>query len=103
MLTEFRPTRRTVVALALGVVAFFVFFGESSSRTVNGVVVSEHTYNYAAVVLGAIAMLLVAGEAYRLFRGDRTAFAGPLGAHVVVFVAVAALGLYQVLAGADLV
>lgn len=103
MLTEFRPTRRTVAALVLGVAAFFVFFGESSRRTVNGVVTSEHTYNYAAVILGAIAILLVAGEAYRLFRGDRTAFEGPLGAHAAAFLAVAALGLYQVLHGADLV
>ena len=68
----------------------------------NGVVTSEHEYNYGALILGVIAIIVVAGEAYRLFRGDRSAAAGPLAMHAAVFVAVAGLGLYQVLNGADL-
>jgi hypothetical protein len=101
-MSEFRPTKRTFAAAVLAVLAFVVFFGETSRTIENGVVTSEHEYNYGAVILGAIAIILVAGEVYRLFRGDRSAGAGPLAMHAAVFVAVAGLGLYQVLNGADL-
>jgi phosphate/sulfate permease len=102
-MSEFRPTKRTVGAAVLVLLAFVVFFGETSRTIENGVVTSEHEYNYGALILGVIAIILVAGEAYRLLRGDRSAASGPLAMHAAVFVAIAGLGLYHVLNGADLV
>jgi hypothetical protein len=102
LITDFRPTKRTVVAALLAVAAFVVFFGETSRTIENGVVTSEREYNYGGLILGVVALILVAGETYRLFRGDRSAARGPLAMHAAVFVAIAGLGLYQVLHGADL-
>jgi len=100
---EFRPTRRGIVALVLALAGFVVHVGESSTTIVNGKVTSSHDYNYAAFVLGLIAIGLAGYVARAILANGEKEAAGPPAMHFAFLGLVAVLGAYQVLHGLDIV
>src|SRR5688572_24411482 len=52
------PYRSPVIALILGIIPSFLFFGFSNSATVNGVVISSSRINILGLILGGIGLAL---------------------------------------------
>jgi hypothetical protein len=94
-----QPTRSELTALGLALAPFVVYFGESSTHTVNGEVISHYDYNYAGIVLGVVAIVLAFKALLRLRTEAPTQ---PRVPHWVALVGIAALGAYQVARGASL-
>jgi hypothetical protein len=94
-----QPTRSELIALAFALAPFVVYVGASRTESFNGVVTSHTDYNYAGIVLGVIAIVLVIKALLRLPSDAPT---GPRGLHWVALAGIAALALYQIARGASL-
>ena len=102
-MAAFRPIREEIIALLVALAGFVIKAGDSSETRVNGRVTSSHSYNYAAVLLGGIAIVLVVRVGLRIYRGQVRALAGPPPMHYAGLVAIALLGVYQIVHGLDFV
>lgn len=61
--------RTPLIILALGVAPIWIFIGSTSTTTINGEVVSDHSFNIAGLILGLIGVVM----AFRAVReGDRS-------------------------------
>jgi surface polysaccharide O-acyltransferase-like enzyme len=94
-----QPTRSELTALAVALAPFVVYFGESRTQTVNGQVISHYDYNYAGVVLGIVAIVLVV-RALRRLPAEVPAQARTL--HWLVLAGISVLAVYQIARGASL-
>ena len=63
--------KRLAGVLALGLLPYVVFFGESGRVVHNGVVVQERSLNYAGIVLAACGIALAAGIVFRRSLSER--------------------------------
>jgi hypothetical protein len=94
-----QPTRLELIALAVALAPFAVYFGESRTQTVNGQVISHYDYNYAGVVLGIAAIVL----AVRAIRGLPTEVpAQQRTLHWLLLAGIIVLAGYQIARGANL-
>jgi hypothetical protein len=50
--------RTPLIILALGLAPFWVFIGSTSTTTINGEVVSDHSFNIAGLILGLIGVVM---------------------------------------------
>ena len=94
-------TKHAKTALTLAALPFVVRIGERMSSTVNGVTTVWWDYNYAGVVLGLVALLVVCVGVWNL----DACLAGkpePRAPHYAIFAAIAALAIYQSAKGASL-
>lgn len=91
------PNRNEIFALALAFLPFVCSFTDTTRETVNGRVVSETSYDYADVILGALAVLagLALARMIPSYAGDSRL------KHLAVVAVVLAVGAFQMLSGAD--
>jgi hypothetical protein len=94
-----QPTRSELTALGFALAPFVVYFGDSSTQTVNGVVTSHYDYNYAGVVLGVVAIVLAVKAVLKL---PAEAPSQPRALHLLAAAGIAGLALYQIARGASL-
>jgi hypothetical protein len=91
-------TKNDIIGLVAGILPFFLFIGGSTTRTVNGQVVSQSSLNLVALIGGAIAIIM-AVIGFRTMserEGNRSIY-------LALFVVLALLGAYQVVRGIGLV
>ena len=95
-----RVTRNEIAALVLAALPFVVSIGDRSVVTVNGVTQVRWDYNYAGVVLGIIALvvLYVGVRDFKEHVGDQAP-----APHYAILAAIALLALYQIAKGAFLI
>ena len=105
-----RPTKQEILALILAALPFIIHFQDRSVATIDGETTVLYSYDYAAVLLGAISLFVVvlAFVATRdHFRSEypvRDDLRGQsAGFHYAVLAAIALLAVYQVLRGAALI
>ncbi len=95
-----RPTKHEIGALILAALPFVVRIGDRSVETINGVTRVRWDYNYAGVVLGIVALIVV----YVGVR-DLTETIGEEAPvpHYAIFAAIVLLAIYQIAKGAFLI
>jgi hypothetical protein len=99
---DMKLTKRERTGLILAALPFVVTVGDSAAVTVNGVTTVRWDYNYAGVVLGLIALLVV----YMGMRDLNASIAykpEPPAPHYAVFAAIGLLAIYQIAKGAFLI
>lgn len=89
------PTRQEIIGIVVALLPFVLFFGTSSSTTVNGVVVESSRLNYAAIILGPIAAII----GLRVAMFARTALEADRIKHYAAAAAIIILGVFQTLRG----
>src|SRR5690349_10786633 len=95
-------TKYERTALILAALPFVTRVGERATMTINGVTTVRWDYNYAGVVLGLIALLVI-------YMGVRDLFASreykpqPRAPHYAIFTPIALLAIYQIANGAFLI
>jgi hypothetical protein len=95
-------TKHARTGLVLAALPFVVKVGDSAAVTVNGVTTVRWDYNYAGVVLGLIALLVV----YMGVRDLNASIAykpEPRARHYAIFAAIGLLAIYQSAKGAFLI
>ena len=92
----FKITMKEIWAVVFAVAGFLIYIGQRA--TVNGVV--QYDYNFAAVVCGAIAVVIAGLGAYTL-KGDIGE--QPPMPHYGLLGIVALVGIYHVLNGASII
>ena len=95
-------TKHATTALALAALPFVVKFSDRAEATVNGVTTVLWDYNYAGVVLGLVALLVV----YMGVRDLNASIAyrpQPRAPHYAMFAAIGLLAIYQTAKGAFLI
>jgi hypothetical protein len=95
-------TKHAKTALTLAALPFVVRVGERAEMTVNGVTTVRWDYNYAGVVLGLVALLVV----YMGVRDLNASLAyrpQPCAPHYAIFAAIVVLAIYQSAKGAFLI
>jgi hypothetical protein len=89
------PDKTEIIGFIVGGIPFFCHLTSTSTHTVNGRVVESSYTDFVAIALGVVAVLIAFGS-YRLLEytadDDRMKRIG-------VMVAIAVLGVYQVLRG----
>ena len=95
-------TKHETTALVLAVLPFVVTVGDRATVTVNGVTTVRWDYNYAGVVLGLIALVVVYMgvrdlNASLAYKPERRA------PHYAIFTPIALLAVYQLSKGAFLI
>lgn len=89
------PDRSEIIAFVIGIVPFVCNIGTTSTRTVNGQVVSHQETNFIALAAGAL-VILMAIASFRLL--GRTADEDRIK-RIGVIVVLVALGAFQILRG----
>ena|SRR5690349_15172445 len=95
-------TKHEQAALVLAALPFVVKFSDRAQATVNGVTTVLWDYNYAGVVLGLVALIVV-------YMGMRDLHASiaykpqPRAPHYAIFTAIGLLAIYQIAKGAFLI
>jgi hypothetical protein len=95
-------TKHAKTALVLAVLPFTVRVGERAASTINGVTTVHWDYNYAGVVLGLVALIVVC-------VGVRDLHVSPAydpesrAPHYAIFMAIVVLAIYQSAKGASLI
>lgn len=92
-------SRNEIGGLIAGIIPFFLSVGGSSTRTVNGQVVSSSSFNLVAIAGGLIALVLGLGG-LRLLSDHAN---GERNLHIAFAILVALLGGFQILRGIGLV
>ena len=95
-------TKHEKTALVLAMLPFVVKFSERAEATVNGVTTVLWDYNYAGVVLGLVALIVV----YMGVRDLNASIAyrrEPRAKHYAIFAAIGLLAIYQIAKGASLI
>ena len=93
-------TRSEIAALVCALLPFVVVIGDRSVETINGVTHVRWDYNYAGVILGVIALVVVYVGLRDLKEniGEQ-----PPAPHYAIFAAIVLLALYQIAKGAFLI
>jgi hypothetical protein len=95
-----KVTRREIAALVCALLPFVVVIGDRSVETINGVTRVRWDYNYAGVILGVIALVVVYVGLRDLKEDSGEQAPAP---HYAIFAAIALLALYQIAKGAFLI
>ncbi len=95
-----KVTRHEITAFVLALLPFVVSVGDRSVQTINGVPRVLWDYNYAGVILGVVALVVVYIGLRDLKEniGDQ-----PPAPHYAIFAAIFLLALYQIAKGAFLI
>ncbi len=95
-----KMTRSEIAALVCALLPFVVVIGDRSVETINGVTHVRWDYNYAGVILGVIALVVVYVGLRDLKEdiGEQ-----PPAPHYAIFAAIVLLALYQIAKGAFLI
>jgi hypothetical protein len=95
-----KVTRNEIAALICALLPFVVHIGDRSVQTINGVTQVRWDYNYAGVVLGVIALVVVYVGLRDLKQhiGDQTP-----APHYAILGTITLLALYQIAKGAFLI
>ncbi len=97
-----KPTKHEMTALVLAVLPFVVQVRDRAVETVNGVTTVRWDYNYAGVVLGLVALLVVY-MGVRDLNASREYKPEPRAPHYAIFTPIALLAIYQAAKGAFLI
>ena len=95
-------TKHEITALVLAALPFVVSIGDRAVATVNGVTTVHWDYNYAGVIFGFAALLV-------LYMGIRDLYASraykpePSAPRYAIFAAIGVLAIYQAAKGASLI
>jgi hypothetical protein len=94
--------KHEIGAFVLAALPFVVKIGDRSVETINGVAQVRWDYNYAGIVLGIIALVVVyAGQ--RDLKESIELEDEPRAPHYAIFAAIALLAIYQIAKGAFLI
>jgi hypothetical protein len=96
-----RLTKYQRTALVLAALPFVVSVSERASTTINGVTRVSYDYNYAGVVLGLIALLVIL-IGVRDLHASQVYKPEPRAPHYRIFATIAVLAIYQIAKGASL-
>src|SRR5262249_54297071 len=97
-------TKHEMTALVLAALPFVVSVRDRATETVNGVTTVRWDYNYAGVVLGFVALLVVYMGVRHLLACPRSENKPePRAPHYAIFTPIVLLAIYQMAKGAFLI
>jgi hypothetical protein len=94
-------TKYERTALTLAALPFIIRVGERATMTINGVTTVRWDYNYAGVLLGLVALLVIYMAVRDLFASQAYK-PEPLAPHYAICAPIALLAIYQIAKGASL-
>jgi hypothetical protein len=99
---DMKVTKHAITALVLAALPFVITIGDRAARSVNGIETVVWDYNYAGVIFGFIA-LLVLYMGVRDLHAPSASKPEPRAPHYAMFAAIGLLAIYQAAKGASLI